>query len=144
MVSTVTFLKLQYSIKLGLLTIMLSSYVILMKTVFSSVFATPTSCGISLFDKNDNCMQLETKVFVLLGLYFFIVVHHSRLVSNFVQLPFFAPLLISFLISPLIFRLSEHLGWTFSGNSKLNAKSRTCVRFDTTTLSYSPTFCPTT
>src|SRR6218665_2171390 len=88
MVSTVTFLKLQYCIKLGLLTIMLSVYILLMKTVFSNVFLAPQSCGISLFDKHDDCMQLETKVFILLGLYFFIVVHHSRLVSDFFY-PFF-------------------------------------------------------
>ena len=50
MVSSATFLKLPYMIKLTLLTIMALVYALLVKTVFGDVFSRQQSCGISLLD----------------------------------------------------------------------------------------------
>lgn len=50
MVSSATFLKLPYAIKLVMLSIMLLVYTILVKLIFTDVFSHMQACGISLLN----------------------------------------------------------------------------------------------
>ncbi|XP_075585663.1 adenylyl cyclase 78C isoform X1 [Dermatophagoides farinae] len=88
MVSTTTFLKLPYIIKFTTLSSMTLIYIIIVKFVFIVVFSRQQSCSISLFTHGEMCMKLETKVFIVLTLCFFLVIHHCRLIERTSRLDF--------------------------------------------------------
>ncbi|GFT63954.1 hypothetical protein TNCV_2314261 [Trichonephila clavipes] len=80
MVACVSFLKVHYLLKLGLLVFMLSTYILLMIVVFSDVFE--GTCHRKI------CVSLKIRALVLLTIFFYMVSYHCRLIEITSRLDF--------------------------------------------------------
>ncbi|GFQ79074.1 hypothetical protein TNCT_607601, partial [Trichonephila clavata] len=80
MVACVSFLKVHYLLKLGLLVFMLSTYILLMIVVFSDVFE--GTCHRKI------CVSLKIRALILLTIFFYMVSYHCRLIEITSRLDF--------------------------------------------------------
>ncbi|KAG8178265.1 hypothetical protein JTE90_018812 [Oedothorax gibbosus] len=81
MVACVSFLKVHYLLKMGLLFLMLSIYLSLMLIVFPDLFEV---CG----DSKRPCIALKFRALVLLLIFFYLVAYHCRLIEITSRLDF--------------------------------------------------------
>nr|XP_042906415.1 adenylyl cyclase 78C [Parasteatoda tepidariorum] len=80
MVACVSFLKVHYLLKLGLLFLMLTIYLLLMLLLFRDIFEG--------FCERKNCVSLKLRAVVLLVIFFYMVSYHCRLIEITSRLDF--------------------------------------------------------
>ncbi|XP_076361837.1 adenylate cyclase type 8-like isoform X2 [Tachypleus tridentatus] len=85
MVACAAFLKLNYSLKMIMLVVMVTVYLIFIGAIFGKVFDRIQSCN---SNENNMCVSVKARTFVLIVLYFLMVIYHCRLIEITSRLDF--------------------------------------------------------